>query len=170
MASAVNLEGVGIILPILSFLLVFIISFVIMNKSKIIQNKVVELLISIILATIFVASLGPREYVTFIVPGFAILIVLLFMIMAVSGFVGVGDKFGKNIGKGFIIILIIFFFIAGLFVFSAHLEPYLPNAQDDGTHNVLKSFLNWIYTPKIAGAILLIIAGLVVSWILIKKS
>ena len=59
-------------LPILSFLVVFFVSFFAISKSKIIENKFTESLLSFIIAIVFVAVTPLRNFVLTIIPWFAV--------------------------------------------------------------------------------------------------
>ncbi|MBX4211933.1 hypothetical protein KW787_00555 [Candidatus Pacearchaeota archaeon] len=163
MVSQIDLSGIVIFLPLLSFLFVFIVVFVVLNKTKVIENKFIELLASFILATVFVSAIGPRNYVLSIIPWFAVLIVSLFLMLALIGFIG-GD-FAKSwspmVGRGFAIFLIVIFIVSAIMVFSSYFEAYLPGGPSN--------FSEWAYSPRITGAFLLIVVGALVSWVLVRS-
>ena len=142
------------ILPLLTFLVVFILVFAVLNRTKVIENAFMQLLIAFLLSTIFITAAGAREYVEAVTPWFAVLLVCLFFIMAIMGFIGKDvDFMKKGIGGAFIIILIIAFVISGILVFSTGLRPYL-------------GF--FFSSPRLySGILLLVIAG-VVGWALMK--
>src|SRR5258705_13894946 len=128
MATPVDLSGIEIFLPLLGFLFVFIIVFVVLNKTKVIENKFIELLAAFILATVFVSAIGPRTYVLSIIPWFAVLIVSLFLMLALVGFVG-GDfmkDWSPKVGRGFAAPLIVGFVWSASAVFSSQFQAYLP--------------------------------------------
>ncbi|MBX4196477.1 hypothetical protein KW805_02735 [Candidatus Pacearchaeota archaeon] len=163
MVTPVDLSGIEIFLPLLGFLFVFIVVFVVLNKTKVVENKFIELLTAFILATVFVSAIGPRTYVLSIIPWFAVLIVSLFLMLALVGFVG-GD-FTKNwspqVGRGFAIALIVIFIVSGIVVFSSYFQAYLPGGPS--------SFSGWAYSPRVTGAFLLLVAGAIVSWVLVRS-
>ncbi len=143
------------ILPLFTFLVVFVLIFAVLNKTKVIENAFMQLLIAFLLSTIFVTAAGARAYVEAVTPWFAVLLVCLFFIMAVMGFVGKDvDFMKKGIGGVFIAILIIAFVISGILVFSTGLQPYLG------------AFFS---SPRLySGIILLVIAG-AIGWALMKS-
>lgn len=167
MAQTADLSGIEYFLPILSFLVVFIIIFAVLNKTKIIgENKWWQLFVSFVFATIFISAAGARDYVLNIIPWFAILIVSFVLILAVVAFIGKPiENMSKGLGIAFIIILILAFLVSAIFVFSDYIGPYLPWNYPAGGGSVL---VDWLYSPRVFGAILLLIVSAVVSWILVK--
>ena len=156
-------------MPILSFLVVFIICFAVLARIKILGSKFLELLVSFIIAIIFVSAVGPRNYILAIIPWFAILIVGLFLVMVLTGFVGKDLIFmNKGIGIAFVVLLLIAFVVSIFFVFSSYLGPYLPFSSGAGGSSGGLAFANWLYSPRVAGAILLLAISFVVSWFLVK--
>jgi hypothetical protein len=167
MAEVADLSGISYFLPILSFLVVFIIVFAVLNKTKLLgENKWWQLFVSFIIATIFVSAAGARDYVLNIIPWFGVLIVSFVLILAVVAFIGEPLKdMHKGLGIAFVIILILAFLVSAIFVFSDYIAPYLPWNYPAGGGSVLA---DWLYSPRVFGAILLLIVSAVVSWILVK--
>ena len=160
MVDQLNLEGVSYLLPILNYLLVVIIGFVIINKSKIVEQPWLQIFISLIVATIFITALGPSNFVLSITPLTAILFVCLFFALLLVGFVG-GDlvkNWTRPIGIGFFILLILVFIISAIFVF----RPYY---QGNPTLSV---FWNWVTSSSVAGAIMLMVVAAAVAFVLFK--
>jgi hypothetical protein len=127
----------------------------VLNKTKVIENAFMQLLVAFLLSTIFITASGARAYVEAITPWFAVLLVCLFFIMAFIGFIGKDvDFMKKGIGGAFIAILIIAFVVSGIFIFSAGLQPYL------GT---------FFSSQPLYSAILLIVIAAVIGWVLLKS-
>lgn len=169
--AQVDLSAFEYILPLLSFLVVFIICFYALHKTKVMDNKFIESLISFIIAIIFVSAVGPRNYVLTIIPWFAVAIVGLFLIMALSGFF-TKDFPSKAVGITFVVILAVIFVVSAFFVFFNYIGPYTPgavNSVGNPGNPAILSALSWVYSPKVAGALLLIGIGAVASWILVKS-
>ena len=99
------------------------------------------------------------------------IIVSFVLILAVVAFIGKPvENMNKGLGVAFIVILILAFLISAIFVFSDYISPYLPWSQGygaGGNQDVL-GLLDWIFSPRVFGAILLLIVSAVVSWILVK--
>ncbi len=170
MAEVFALAGIGNFLPILSFLVVFIIIYALLNKTKVIgENKWWQLFVSFIFATVFISAAGARDYVLNIIPWFAVLVVSLVLILAVVGFIGKPvEGMNKGLGIAFVVILILMFFISGIFVFSEYISPYLPWNYGYGANPDVLNIAEWVFSPRVFGAILLLIVSAAVSWVLVK--
>jgi len=158
--------------PILAFLIVFAIMLAILHKTKLIgENIYVQLFFSFVIATVFVTATSVRQLVLNVIPWFAVLIIALFLMMALIGFMGKTDTMiGKGFAWIFVILLIITFLVSGIKVFSSTVGPYIPGSPTAGTGDpTLTNFFDWLYSPQVAGAILLIIVAALVSWVLVKS-
>src|SRR3989344_4743623 len=78
---AVDVSSFVDLMPLLTFLIVFVLVFVVLNKTKVVDNSFFQLLVSFLLATVFVTASGAREYVQNVIPWFAVLLVCLFFIL-----------------------------------------------------------------------------------------
>jgi hypothetical protein len=171
MATA-DLSGIAFFAPIAAFLLVFLVSFAIFHKTNILgESKWLNLFISLIISSLFVSFAGGRLYVQTIVPWIAIALVCLVFLLAILGFVGKDvDFMKKGVGIAFVVILGIIFLISAFFVFSEVFIKYIPGPTfARGSSPEERYFLSWLYSPRIAGAIILIVISAIVSWILVKK-
>lgn len=86
--DAIFTEGV------LPFLLVFVLVFAILQKSKILGDgkAQIDALISLAIALILIGVETPRNYIVGIIPWLAVALVVLLVFMLIYGFVGVVDK------------------------------------------------------------------------------
>jgi len=165
----VDLSGIGYFLPLLSFLLVFIVIFAILQKTKVFENKWLQLFISFLFSTIFVSFVGARDYVINVIPWFAVMVVCLFLILFLISFVGKPlEGWNKGIGIIFVIALLLVFLVSALFVFSSVIGPYLPGGEANAGNSDIGLFLGWAYSSRVAGGLLLLIISAVVSWVLVK--
>src|SRR3989338_5683657 len=123
---AVEVAGISYFAPLLAFLIVFIVVFALLNKTKILgEEKFVQLFVSFLIATIFVSAAGVRDYVLTITPWFAVLVISLFFVLLIMGFVGKqADFMQKGVGITAIIVLVIIFLVSGFIVFSGAILPY----------------------------------------------
>ncbi len=166
--SQVDLTGITYFLPIISFLLVFVIVFAVLQKSKIIEKVWIQIFTAFLASTLFIAATGPTKYVENILPWFVIFIIALFLIFVMMGFVGKNLEFlHKGIGVAFVILVIIMFIISAVVVFNDTLSPYLPWSSDSGTGSA-GQFTDWFYSGRVMGAVLLIVVSAIVSFILMK--
>ena len=159
---AIDISWISYFAPILAFLIVFVILFALLNRTKLIgENAWVQLFISFLTATIFVSGAGVRDYVLTITPWFALLIVSLFFVLFIVGFVGKPAEFmQKGIGVASVLVLIVIFLISGFIVFSDVLGSYLPGGPAG----------DLIYTSRVFGALLLLVICAVVSWVLVASA
>lgn len=164
-----DLSGISYFLPILSFLIVFIIVYAVLKKIELIKEQWVNIFVSFILATIFVSVVGARDYVVNIVPWFAILFVSLFLILLILGLVGKQvDFLHKGIGIAFVVATVLMFFISAIFVFSDYFSPYLPWNNGYGANPDVLTITGWFFSGRVLGAILLLVVSAVVSWVLVN--
>ena len=168
---AADLSFLTYFAPILAFLLVFVVSFAVLSKTKLIgENSFLQSFISLIIAAIFVASAGVRDLVLNIVPWVAFLIVSLVFVMILLKFSEGNVEFiQKGIGIIFIIAVFIVFIISGYVVFSDTLAPYLPGTTATGGDTFALEFFDWLFSARVIGAISIIVVGGLVAWILTKE-
>ena len=165
---AIDVSGISVIAPVLAFLLVVFVVAAILFKTKILgENKWVQIFVSLIVASLFVVSAGTREYVLTVIPWFGVLVVSLFIIMFLVGFVGAKAEFmQKGIGIVAVIIIGLVFLFSAFVVFS---DVLVNTVGGGGEGSEATSIVfSWLFSARIGGAILLIIASALVSWILVK--
>ena len=167
---AVEVAGISYFAPLLAFLIVFIIVFALLNKTKILgEEKFVQLFVSFLIATIFVSAAGVRDYVLTITPWFAVLVISLFFVLLIMGFVGKqADFMQKGVGITAIIVLVIIFLVSGFIVFSGAILPYLTGGGDNPLINYFIG--QGVYSSRVFGALLLLVISAVVSWVLVRQS
>jgi len=148
-------------LPVFSFLFVFVVSYAIIAKTKLLgENKFINIFISFLIAIIFLGFSSVREYVINIVPWFAVLITVLFFILLVIGFTGkLEDLVKPGFVWFFVVVLVVIFLVAAVNVFSTVLQPYLPG----GTK------AQFLYTEKFLVTFLLVVTTAIVSWVLTRS-
>jgi hypothetical protein len=168
---AVDLAGISYFGPLLAFLVVLAVVFAVLNRTKVLGEHVWgQMFVSFVLATIFVSAAGVRDYVLTITPWFAALIVSLFFLLLLVGFVGDKAEFmHKGIGIISVLVLVIIFLVSGFIVFSESIAPYLPGASGEGADPQLFDFSRNIYETRIFGALLLLVIGGIVSWVLVRS-
>jgi hypothetical protein len=158
--------------PILAFLIVFVIMYALLRKTQILgEERFTHLFIAFLIATVFVTAASVRQIVLNVVPWFAVLVIALFFILVLAGFIGKPEEIiGKRVGWIFVIVLILIFLISGIKVFSSSLGSYLPGPYyGAGGDQQILFFLDWLYSPRIVGAALLLGVAAVVSWVLVKS-
>jgi len=171
MAQA-DLTAIAFFAPIVAFLLVFIVTYLILFKLKILgESSWLNLFISFLVSILFVSSAGAIDFIKTITPWFAVLIISLLFILLVTGFVGKDmDFIAKPVGIIFVIFLGVVFIVSAYLIFSHLIIGYLPGPWfGTGTDPAATQALSWLYSPRVAGAILLVIIAALASWVLVKK-
>ena len=104
-------------------------------------------------------------------PWFAALVVSLFFLLFLIGFVGKPAEFmNKGIGAGFVVVMIIVFLVSGFIIFSDFIVPYLPGSDGAGGDPSLLRATEWLYGSRVVGALLLVIIGAIVSTVLVRSA
>lgn len=152
--------------PIAAFFVVFLVVFAVLHKAKILgESKWLNLFASFIVAALFISAAGVRRYVEVITPWFGALIVSLFFILILMGFVGVkSDGFNKGLGIFFLIAAVLAFLISGVVVFSGSLAQWLPGTPESLGNPVA----DVLYSPPVIGGLVLVVLTALVSWVLVK--
>ncbi len=167
--ATIDITGIQYFVPLISFILVFIVVYAVLNKTKLFENTWLELFISFLVSTLFVSSVGSLEYLQAVVPWFAILLTSLFFILVLTGFIGDKDEaLKKTIGKIFVYALLAVFLVAAFFVFSSLISPYLPGGSNTRANPDVLRLTSWLYESKTAGAFWLVVVSAFVSWILVS--
>ena len=160
--------------PIMVFLVVFVIMVALLHKTKLIgENMYLNIFLSFVIATIFITASSVKQLVLNVIPWFALLLIALFLIMALIGFMGgkADSVISKGMGWVFVVLLILVFLVSGIKVFSNSISPYLPtatNSQVAGANPTLVYFFSWLYSPQVKGFFLLIAVAVFVTWFLWK--
>jgi len=153
--AVASLSVMGYFMPIFAFLLVFIVIYAILVKTKILgENQAVMLFISLILASFFVVEASLVEFIEFTSAWFGVIIILLFFIFVILAFFP-GDKPLEFLTKApwvawtVLGIMVAFFIISSAFVFN-----WAVNWGE---------VQSWFGTEWF-GMILLVVIAAVVSW------
>jgi len=158
---ALEVEGLNYITPVLVFLFVFVVMYAILAKIKILgENKFIHLLVSFIIAIIFVVFSSAREYVIQLTPWFAVALLLLFFVLVLIGFSTkkMDALMTPTLAGVFITLLVI---IAIVVFFKVLGYGFIDTIQE------IQGF--FVDYPKIMGAILLIIFGGLAAWVVAKN-
>ncbi len=156
---AIELAGLTLFMPILSFLLVFVLVYAVLAKTEVLgDNKSVHLLISFILAVFFIVEASLVDFINFTSAWFAVFLVCVFLIFVLIGFVG-KDALGaitgnKAVAWVLLAALVIFFIISSAYTFNWAVNW---GALWDGA-----------YTDWFSMGVLAVVA-VIVSWVLAKK-
>jgi len=168
-----DISGISYFLPIITFLIVFVVIFALLAKTKILgESLFVQLFVSFLLSTVFISASAPRDYVQAIIPWFAVVLISLFVLMMIIGFASgkSAEGMNKTLGMISVVLLAIVLAVSAYFAFSGYISPYLPGSSSAGANPEVLQFTSWIYSSRVAGAILLMVAAAIVSWVLVKTA
>ncbi len=157
----VDFSGLASIIPVFGFLLVFVVVYALLSKTKVLgENKFVHIFTSFCIAIFFLVSANAVEYVRIVTPWFVAFIVsLLFILILVGLMQGKVEDFIKP-GVAWIIVLILLAIFVGsaVYVFADAINQYLSGPKE------------FILRPQIFGVIILIAVTLFASWLITRKS
>lgn len=146
-------------LPILSFLLVFVVVYAILAKTGVLgSNNFIHLLISFILAVFFIIEVQLVDYVEFTSSWFVVFMFVIFVAFVLVAFVS-GEK-ALEVFQGRVISWIVLGLVLAFFVISsAFVFNWAVNWD---------RLLDWAYSDWFGFVLLLVIAA-VVSFVITKK-
>jgi hypothetical protein len=156
----VSLAAINTIMPVISFLFIFILIYALLVKTKILggDNNWVPLFLSLIIASFFIVNVDLVEFTKMNVSWFVVFIVCLFMILLMLSFVGEDAlKFftkEKSFAGVLVAIVVIMFVVSSSYTFNWAISF---DTVDAWFNN------DW------AGMIILIVLAGFVSWVLTKK-
>lgn len=167
-----DVSGLSYFMPVFSFLLVTVLVYALLLKTKILgESKFISLLVAFILAVIFISFSSVRRYVVNVTPWVVVLFIAIFFIVLIVGFSQ--NKIETFMKPGFawvfIILLILIFLIAALKVFSGVLGPYLPGGSEVGADPFLLRLKHFFGSSKFLGALAVLVVAALTTWVLTKK-
>lgn len=165
---AVDLSGFSYLLPLWTFLLVFIVTFAVLVATKLVgENKFWLVFVSFVVSSVFITAAGARAYVQSVVPWGVVFLITTFFILMITGFIGDPVKGLKGgLGIALVLGLLVVFLFSALNVFSDSFFPYLPGGT--GGNGQIQGFLEWVYSPPVGGMLILLVVCALVSWVLVK--
>ena len=169
---ALDISGISFFMPVFSFLFVFLVVYALLLKSRVLGDTPFYLIISFIVAVIFMSFSSLELYVRTILPWFIVVVVIAFVVLVVAG---ISTKnldwiMGSKLGWVLIIILIIIFLIAAIKVFNPVFHPDLIiSGGQDGGPGIVDQARDFFGSSKWAGTIILLIVAGLVGWFITKK-
>jgi len=155
----VSLAAIGTILPVISFLFIFILVYALLVKTEILgDNNTISLFISLIIASFFIVNVNLVAFTQLNVSWFVVFIVCLFMILLMLNFVGKdATEFfvkEKKFAGVIVALVIIMFLVSASYTFNWAIS--------------LAVFESWFDNEWFGMVLLIVVAGLI-SWVLTKK-
>lgn len=159
-------------MPIFAFALVFFIVYAILAKVKVLgTSKVMNFIVSLIFAIIFITFSSVRNYIINITPWFIVLLIVTFMFLLLLGFATKDwQKFTKPLAIVFMILLIVVALVAIFYTFPST-QAILPGkVASSNSNNIFYRMKQYLNKEKIkSGFWLLIVAILAILIIAVPK-
>ena len=153
-------SNISLFLPVFAFLLVFVVVYGLLSKSKVIgDNRLVHILASFAVAIIFLASTSALQYAKVATGWFAAFMISLLFIVLIVGLIHgkVEDVLHTGFAWFVIVALILIFVFSGVYVFRDLINTYL--SQPKGL----------VMNPTMIGVVILIGLTVFASWLITKS-
>lgn len=164
-----NITQIYFFMPVFSFLFVFVVVYAILAKTKIFGDQKVNLIISFVMAIIFMNFSSMQLYVETMLPWFVVFVVCLFLVLLIMAFST--KDVGKMMTPGFawvmVAILVVIFLISAIKVFNPVFHPEYGVVS--GSSPQLISQIRSVFDNQVSGSVLLLIVAAVVTWVLVRK-
>ncbi len=158
----VSLAAINTVMPVISFLFIFILVFALLEKVKLLNdNKMVSLFLSLIIAAFFIVNVNLVEFTQLNVSWFVVFIVCLFMILIMLSFVGkeATEFFTKSKGVAGVLValVIILFAVSASYTFNWAINFSLIQSWFDkdwfgvAVLIVVAAAVSFVLTKKVAG-------------------
>ncbi len=155
----IDLSGIATFIPVFGFLLVFTVIYALLGKTKALgENKFVHILVSFVVAIIFLVSANAIKYVEIVTPWVAAFVVSLLFIVLIVGLIkgNIEEFFSKKFGWFLVVVLILIFVSSAIYIFGDVIGKYITPKE------ILAS-------PQIIGIVILLAVTVFASWLLTRK-
>ena len=121
---AASLSAIGYFVPIFAFLLVFIVVYALLMKTKILgESSAVMLFISFVLASFFIVQASLVDFIQFSSAWFGVIVIVVFFLMLVLAFLPGDSPLGfltKNdwFSWAMLIVILVLFVISAAYAFN----------------------------------------------------
>lgn len=174
MASLVSgiqfLDKFGAYRVLFPFLLIFAITYGVLSRTDLVgENKTVGLVISFVVAFVFVLSANAVQFINTLIPFFVAFMLIVLLILLVTAVTGVKlDALVGGVKKGgwvgIVIILVILTLVVSALVFPQFnpktreaVDGGGPNNETGGAYETLGGTIDLFFTPTVLGLIVLFI-------------
>lgn len=159
--NMIDLTGVNYILPIATFVLVLVVVFAVLKKTGILgDNNFINAMVALVFGIIIISFSEVRSYLELVSPWFVVLVVLMFFVLFLGGFMLAKDitKIARpGLAWVFIALLAIAFIAIGYSHFGVRCDP------------LFLSIKNWLFRRDVSGSIILGVVALVVGIFMTRK-
>jgi hypothetical protein len=157
-------------MPIFGFILVFVLAYALIAKTKILgKSKAINTIISFILSIIFISFSQVRTFVTNVTPWFVVLLTGSFFFLMLIFFM-VKEKpaaFTKPITIIFLILFALIIIFAIFYSFPST-QAYLPGESESGASEFLLSIKHFILEKSFLNGLLLLVIAIIVGFIITR--
>lgn len=158
-------------LPIFGFILIFLIAYATLARTKILgEAKSINAIVSFILSIIFISFSSVRSYVINVTPWFAVLFTISFFFLMIIFFIFREEKW-EIFTKPFAIVMIILFslvLIAAIFYTFPGSQAYLPGQSEAGANDFLLNIKHFILGEEFLSGLLLLVIAIIVGFIITR--
>ena len=157
---AVDLSGIGYFNPIFTFVLVVVVIFAILNRTKIIgESSPIQAIVALVLGLIFASVTDVRNYMESVIPGFAVIVIALFFVIFLAAF---GLKDMGAIMKPWLVWVFIGI-LAIVFIYQGYYHLNIPG------NDAYVSISDWLHEGKVAGGLWLLIFAAITTFAITRK-
>ena len=157
------------IMPFLAFLFVFVVSYALFSKTRVLgESQVTNVLVSFLIAVMFLVNPPATKFTLATIPWIAVLmVVLLFILMILTMVRGKIEDIVQSQIVALILVaaILLVFLAAAVNVFG----PLIASISAGNLNPVEGTAAQFVFNPALAGAAILIVISLVSYYFLIKK-
>jgi len=164
-----NITGIYFFMPVFSFLFVFVVVYAILAKTKVLGEQKVNLIVSFVMAIIFMNFSSMQLYVETMLPWFVVFVICLFLVLIIMAFstIDVGKMMTPAFAWVMVAILVVIFLISAIKVFNPVFHPEY--GITSGSSPQIISQIRSVFDNSTSGSVLLLIVAAVVTWVLVRK-
>ncbi len=164
-----NITGIYFFMPVFSFLFVFVVVYAILAKTKVLGEQKVNLIVSFVMAIIFMNFSSMQLYVETMLPWFVVFVICLFLVLIIMAFStkDVGKMMTPAFAWVMVAILVVIFLISAIKVFNPVFHPEY-GLTSGGSPQII-SQIRGVFDNSTSGSVLLLIVAAVVTWVLVRK-
>ena len=156
-------------MPFLAFLFVFVVSYALFSKTRVLgESQVTNVLVSFLIAVMFLVNPPATKFTLATIPWIAVLmVVLLFILMILTMVRGKIEDIVQSQIVALILVaaILLVFLAAAVNVFG----PLIASISAGNLNPVEGTAAQFVFNPALAGAAILIVISLVSYYFLIKK-
>lgn len=162
MASILDTGLISFFMPVVSFILVFSITYAILSKTNILKDKSVNIAAAFAIAILFLFAPDAIELIQLTTPWFIVFLIFLMVIFMTFMFLGASESQMNEVLKQpsvfwTIIVVIIGIFLFGLTqIFGENVQAIF-GGEDTGEGGLVVDIGKIIFHPRVLGAIFILL-------------